>query len=265
MSPGLPAADHMRSVSDSFPFPSASWINLHTPSNSIPTDLKMDSEDEYKRLAALILLSDKYQLESIGNHALDCLKTAYTNSFERWDARPEADGLHVRADWQPSTGHRLRAIDVVHLAHITNTPSVLPLAFYHCALLGDKVADGWTREDGTVQRLAPEDLERALGGHKYLCEKTSGFLTSLFRATPSAPCMTRIMCGGLLEVLEEKGADVYKTPALLDRPDGWTFRTPLCRPCTRELEEREKAERRALWKKLPEIFRLGEGMKVWEA
>ncbi len=233
--------------------------------NSIPTDVDVGSEDEYKKLSALIVLADKYQLESIAQQAVECLKAAFTKSFEQWDTRPEADGLQTKEDCEPCTDHRLRAIDAVHLARITDTPSVLPLALYHCALLGDRVTEGWTHQDGTVQQLAPEDLARAAGGYKYLCEQRAGFLASLFSATPSAECRTRILCGGLLQFLEEKGAVVYETPALLDRPDRWTSRTPLCRPCTRELEEREKGERRELWKKLPEIFRLSEEVKVWGA
>ena len=232
----------------------------------IPTDIDMNSAEEYKQLSTLILLADKYQLESIVRQAVDCLEVAFTNDFDRWDTRPEADGLHVRADIPPSIGHRVRAIDAVHLARITDTPSVLPLALYHCALLGDAIDDGWTREDGTARRLSAADLERCKGGYKYFCEQRAGFLDSLFpTTTPSAECRTRIMCSGFLEALKENGAVAYETPALLDRPDGWTYRIPLCWPCTRELEEREKAERRELWKKLPEIFKLSEEVKVWEA
>ncbi|KAI1786052.1 hypothetical protein LXA43DRAFT_1076750 [Ganoderma leucocontextum] len=236
---------------------------LPTACVRIPADLDVESEAEYKQLSALILLADKYQLESVAHQAVECLETAFTNSFDLWESRPESDGLHARADSEPAIGHRLRAIHVVHLARITDTPSALPLALYHSALLGDRVADGWTREDGTVQQLAPEDLERSVGGYKYLCEHRAGFLARLFDVPPSAPCRTRILCGELLQMLEDQGAVVYETPALLDRPNGWTFRMPLCGPCTRELEEREKAERRELWKRLPEIFRLSEEVKVW--
>ncbi|PIL23589.1 hypothetical protein GSI_14902 [Ganoderma sinense ZZ0214-1] len=239
---------------------------LPTKCLPIPTDISMDKEDQYTQLSVLILLADKYQIESVAQQAIECLKTVFTDSFDRWDARPEADGLHARADSQPSTSHRLRAINAVHLARITDTPSVLPLALYHCALLGDKVADGWTRDDGTVQRLSAGHLERAMGGYKHLCEKREGFLDSLFRASPSAECRTQILCGELLQILREQGVGVYyETPALLDRPSGWTFRMPLCQPCTRELEAREKAQRRDLWKKLPDIFDLTEEVKVWGA
>nr|VWO98004.1 Zn(2)-C6 fungal-type domain-containing protein [Ganoderma boninense] len=231
---------------------------------SIPTTVNMDLENEYKRLSTLILLADKYQLESIAHQAIECLKTAFPINFDQWDARPEADGLHARAGCEPSTSHRLHAIDAVHLARITHTTSVLPLALYHCALLGDKAAEGWTREDGTVQQLAAGDLERTLGGYKHLCEKRAGFLAGLFNAAPSAGCRTPIMCGELLQILWEKGERVYETPALLHRPSGWTFRLPLCQPCNGELEQREKAQRHELWKELPDIFRVSEKVKVWE-
>ena len=39
---------------------------------------------------------------------------------------------------------------------------MLPLALYRCAYLGDVLLDGWTRADGTVERLSDADLWRCL-------------------------------------------------------------------------------------------------------
>ncbi|TBU22185.1 hypothetical protein BD311DRAFT_733341 [Dichomitus squalens] len=205
---------------------------------------------QYEQISALIRLANKYQLESIERQAVECLKTVFTDAFEEWNSPPQ-DALKL-ADPQ-------QVVEVVYLARLTNCSSMLPLACYHCALLGEEVLNSLT-SDG---ELDSEDVRRCVGGYRQLCELKTTIPTRLFGHPPSVSCRSPIMCGELLRRLEEKAALVYETPKLLNSVEQWTLSFPLCGMCQEELDERDRARRRELWQKLPEMFGLVDEVKSW--
>ncbi|KAI1795299.1 hypothetical protein LXA43DRAFT_1090948 [Ganoderma leucocontextum] len=75
-------------------------------------------------------------------------------------------------------------IGAVNLARLTDTPLMLPLALYRCCYLGGKLLDGWTREDGTVEYLSPEDVKRCFNARIVLSRREVLLVSRLLDAVP---------------------------------------------------------------------------------
>lgn len=120
-------------------------------------------------MSALIRLANKYQIEDVEKRALSALSLIFTSY--RW--------RRIHVETQSSEEDRVFAIAAVNLARLTNTPSVLPSAFYHCALLGSKVLSGFAREYGTVEYLSEDDLGRCMDGIAKLTAATASSKLSL--------------------------------------------------------------------------------------
>ncbi|KAM5539617.1 hypothetical protein V8D89_006726 [Ganoderma adspersum] len=110
--------------------------------------------------------------------------TEYASPFPAWSG--PSDKLKV--DMRPED-----AISVVNLAHLTETRSLLPLALYACAYVDNALLfDGWTREDGTVERLADADLRRCLDAH-------------LFGVAAHERCRSPGLCEAAMRELHHRG------------------------------------------------------------
>ncbi|KAH9917654.1 uncharacterized protein BXZ73DRAFT_105477 [Epithele typhae] len=107
------------------------------------------------QLSALVRLGNKYQMEHVQVHALAALKTYFTANQCSF-THPIIQHFSVRS--------KTCGIEAIHLARLTNTPSMLPVAFYTCSWVAGDIADGWTREDGSIVHLSGPDLKRLING-----------------------------------------------------------------------------------------------------
>ncbi|PIL26489.1 hypothetical protein GSI_12247 [Ganoderma sinense ZZ0214-1] len=106
----------------------------------------------FETISAVIRLADKYHIQSVQDHALRALQRYhFTSNFDAFSGPPDLV-IAVKP---------IHAIGAVNLARLTNTPRMLPLALYQCCRLDNEaLLAGWTRADGTVEHLTPEDFER---------------------------------------------------------------------------------------------------------
>ncbi|TFK78482.1 hypothetical protein K466DRAFT_451687, partial [Polyporus arcularius HHB13444] len=102
--------------------------------------------------SAIIQLSHKYHIEQLQKQALAALKEHYCNTLGAYDARvPIYDQNDLRSG--EST------VEIIELARLTDTPSLLPVALYECFIKG-QLHRGWRREDGTLIRLSIAHQQR---------------------------------------------------------------------------------------------------------
>lgn len=203
-------------------------------------------------VSAVVRLAHKYNVEDVQAQALDALKMWCTDDFKTWCSTSE----------DPIDAEFKRAIGVVNIARLTDTPSMLPVAFYHCCALGGGLRDGWTRRDGTIETCTQEDVWRCLEGRDRLAKESIAHLYRVFRPIVSDTCRTLNACtsslGRILArvmVNEDAGSstllDSWAIPI-----NKYTNDCPLCADCKQELLDRDIHERQKLWNKLPGIFDL---------
>ncbi len=151
-----------------------------------------------------------------------------------------------------------RGIELIFLSRLTDTPVILPIAFYFCVSLGSEVLDGWRREDGSVLHLSNEDLKRCFEGYAQVALRKGPMTSRIFDVGPSADCQRREACSAELRA---HYTAMMLSPAIR-LINGWTdiirqdLRPHICKHCAKMLEERALAERRSFWKELSAIFKL---------
>ncbi|KAM5539621.1 hypothetical protein V8D89_006730 [Ganoderma adspersum] len=87
------------------------------------------------------------------------------------------------------------AVNLTVLARLTDTPSILPGAFYACTgLFPGELLRGLLHADRTVEYLSTDDLQRCLEGRRTLAIKANPLPTRIFASTPAAGCSTPAHC-----------------------------------------------------------------------
>ncbi|KAI0640936.1 hypothetical protein C8Q79DRAFT_920658 [Trametes meyenii] len=219
--------------------------------------LSMDS------VSAVARLSHKYQIDQLLAQALAILMEFYTDDFKEW-IKPHRKTTLV--------ANSLDAISAINIAHLTNTPSILPLAFLHATRSGSTIMRGCCRDGNLIEGLAYPDLERLFDGRVAFLEAVSRSVARIFSPQVDPACDESKRC---LKVLLEKARLVdgcletlYADPT---RVRTWTdaFRLPgnltvnrLCEYCRDMVEDRERAERQSLWNGIPHMFGL-EPVEGW--
>ncbi|KAI0806637.1 hypothetical protein C8Q74DRAFT_1189914 [Fomes fomentarius] len=85
-----------------------------------------DSDVEFSVVAALVRLGHKYAVQDLLDDALSSLRQLYPSSFLKYT---------LQQNWGSHASPR-DAITAIHLARLTNTPFILPVAFLVCTTLG---------------------------------------------------------------------------------------------------------------------------------
>ena len=219
----------------------------------------------FNELSAVIRLAHKYHIQDVQDQALHVLQESVLSSrFSHWNG--------ASALMDPWT---LEFIGIINLARLTDTPRMLPGAFYVCAYLYSEILDGWTREDGTIEQLSTADLRRCLDGQRTLVLEDGLLLGRILAGEPVAGCTTparcRLSCQSMLvrivtsrQLNEHRRALDYWHAAItnmgaLDEAS----EMKICCVCEKELLRRARRERWLLWKRLPEIF--GVAVEGWGA
>ncbi len=208
-------------------------------------------------------LAHKYDVGELLRQALVCLKSYYTNRLDIWKQGGQAGNV----PFETSDKDPLYAIGVVTLAHLTQTPSMLPLALYDCCYLGGRVVRGWTREDGTVEHLSLEDLERCMDGSTALA--TSALCSSIDlhasveQAELCAHSKPARFGGGVPSTCESRlktnKSSVMGTRALHSHMATASLSPIFAKMCSKylaTLQGRERATHEAVWAELPSLFNL---------
>ncbi|KAI0706733.1 hypothetical protein C8T65DRAFT_225727 [Cerioporus squamosus] len=204
---------------------------------------------DFKTLSSLIRMGHKYQLEYTVEAALEYLQPYYPSRLTEWEA--------MRAG--PPNFSALDHIGVVNIARLTDTPDLLPVAFLHCCALDPKVLrEGFKREDGTWEKLSPEDLATVLIARAELIKADA--LDCLYILRIGQNCEDPDGCSEtLMTVLSEHiGAQEWKESFEAGWRQSWKaylegIDMVPCEGCTDEIEEREQEKVEELWNNWPTI------------
>lgn len=129
--------------------------------------------------------------------------------------------------------------------------------------------EGWKHEDGSVSRLADEDLQRCLDGARELACHSAKATTSAFSPDPTCS-NTRYSCSAqglirllLLNVLGSTRWLHSPLHACTDILVEKAHAQRMCSTCRGTLKSRVEAERQGLWSHLPSIFNLEADLPNW--
>lgn len=192
-------------------------------------------------------LAHKYQITDIQEQALSCIKSYYSIlSFDRWE---ESDESLFEVDLDKN-----EAIGAVKVSYLLEVPCMFPLAFYGCAIAGDKLVNGWVREDGSVEHLDQNDLKRCIRAYGSFSRATVSMLDCIFSPTLASGCASPGDCSSCMRTSYLWTMDQDLAVRVLHHWDftDWGF----CDKCQALLVKRDKEERRKIWVNLPSYFDL---------
>ncbi|TFK84823.1 hypothetical protein K466DRAFT_495907 [Polyporus arcularius HHB13444] len=208
---------------------------------------------EFHVISALIRLSRKYQIEDVEKRSLSALCAIYATELCRW---ADIDSAIDEED-------RFFAIAAVNLARLTDTPSILPSALYHCVLLQSDLLLGFTREDGTKEYLSQEDLGKCIDGTAQLVASRNTLtlsLASCIRESGADSCLRPGLCAIARKTLSESMVarplhPGHEAHALSSEARRWA-QHGLCDRCIAKLENKEDVLLMNLWTHLPTVFKV---------
>ncbi|OJT09457.1 hypothetical protein TRAPUB_14060 [Trametes pubescens] len=180
----------------------------------------------------------------------------YTNDFDVWDKH---------TDYCPPGFEDVHSIGVVNLAHLTGETSLLPTALLACCQLGQRIVNGFEREDGTHEHLTLGDVSLCHTARKRLIYESTRMACLGLRPMVSDECKTAAVCKrGFKRLLDRIEADV----SVIVGMDPFQCKTAfeedvyqeddLCKACRAVVDDHNDRERCALWNRLPEILGIAE-------
>ena len=207
---------------------------------------------EFSELHAAIHLAHKYQCPDVETRALSILKRFYTPCFDDYVHFDPSKASMTR----PS---RYDAVAAVNIARLTKTQSMLPYALYQVCTLEERMLDGYTRRDGYVEYLTPDDLKLCLSARRELAKQTAFYIQDVCEADPSDGCTHTAQCtSALIDIRDEVQVDVLGGCDIFDSYVGVVADIAkdfdLCKACKKQALQREEAERRKVWRMLPGMF-----------
>ncbi|TBU21796.1 hypothetical protein BD311DRAFT_188914 [Dichomitus squalens] len=221
-----------------------------------PEDLTLNA------VSACVRLGHKYEIDYILQRCLDYLKKFFVMSFKTW-ARVDPP--------RPPAFEAIHSIGVVNIARITSTDVLLPTALMGCCMLNStELVNDFTRENGTLEKLSPEDIGRCFLVRANLMQANIMATLGVFEQTLFEGCTRRDVCGPVSLKLFDELRNHERAVCTLDwfkywsdYIDGRDDDRKICARCYKMLQEREKEQHRGLWKKLPEL--MGVVVEGWAA
>jgi len=159
------------------------------------------------------------------------------------------------------------AIAVISLGRLTDTPSILPLAFYMCCQLDAELIHG-VEQDGIREQLSADDIARCISGKANLAEANAGAaLRTLLgpRHNNASPCKCSSRLYEFTRMLIFGPVNSLTRCAALDSWNDVLSSLKLCEACGDRLVKAELEERRDIWGRLPAMFGLEDAIDDWPA
>ncbi|KAJ7778675.1 hypothetical protein DFH07DRAFT_730644 [Mycena maculata] len=102
----------------------------------------------FEKIAAILRLSTKYEVEYLRQRALEHLSTGYSTSFLQWTIKTSATFTALPCD----------ALDTIILARKVDCPWILPTAFYaYCRFANSSEIFRGTEKNGVLVSLSDAD------------------------------------------------------------------------------------------------------------
>ncbi|KAI0259377.1 hypothetical protein BC834DRAFT_906593 [Gloeopeniophorella convolvens] len=250
-----------------------------------------NDQDDFVIVSGILRLSTKYAMDSLRSKAIIHLNIAWPTTLKGWDLREDRAHAYDLASPTERASLYPSPIDIINLARETNTPSLLPAAFYDIsrytyAHIFEPMDDEPSRFRGAVVgvTLSADDMRRLALGKEASAHAVSAVIHGMgrgplahsrkgaFSLHPHAPspavsvCTTPGACRRDFAELVALATQHY----VCDRERGYA--DPLyvaeelgalksadvseCRACARALEVWASKERERMWKMIPLWFRL---------
>ena len=214
-------------------------------------------------LASLVRVSYAYNIKDIHNQALIRLAKYFPSDLRSWDDKA------TRACYVTMTC--TAPIEVIKLARMTNTPSLLPTAFLLCCNLTSTVWRGTS--EPVLSSLSDADQARIIAGRTTLMNARAHRFLSVMNAAPARGCHGACACrdavSRILDVHLANGPreDTVAAGRALDQiyPLFWDERghgsagqayADLCAACAAEARRADEHWRAETWRALPGYFGL---------
>ncbi|EMD41182.1 hypothetical protein CERSUDRAFT_111734 [Gelatoporia subvermispora B] len=201
----------------------------------------------FKEVVALARLSHKYDVEDLQKASEAQLKSMFPTRYEDWESMKLSLSLED-------------AIQAINLAHLTNTPSILPLAMYRCCKFPLESIPHIPPDKANTAALSSSDRERCFklqGWLKYQKYRSrlklynSNLPPTSCESDNHSPCTYVLQ--SILKKLIASSSDLPQPYALLETQTGHELpgMKHLCKACRSIMDQRERAEIRSLWRQIP--------------
>ncbi|RPD58519.1 hypothetical protein L226DRAFT_614693 [Lentinus tigrinus ALCF2SS1-7] len=218
-------------------------------------------DPSFEVVSACVRLGHKYQMTSIYEQAMRYLKLFFTDSLDTFRETPT---------FIPPAFQSKHAIGVVNLAHLTQEPTMLPVAMWMCCRLGANILDGFMYSDGERETLSSEDLRLCLNANAELLKFTILAILRTYAPLPPGCCKLEAgndRCQEVFHQLSETAGQVahittMPNPVMLfdvshvDAPG-------LCKGCSAAVRERREKRQRENWKQLPSMLGIAGDVPGW--
>ena len=221
---------------------------------------------EFAVLASLIRMGHKYSIPKIMNDALSRLKKYYPTTLSAWDDAATREGYVITGPTD--------AFEVVRLARLTETPSLLPSSFFVCCenMCTVSVEHNGVAPEGQLllNGLSVQDSRRLIRGRENLAlgvvERILKFITTCSDLpadyhSSHGECIGKVAGTFYSRTLDGSlGNPQYH--AALQPLSEWLFANPpghprlQCENCLRILKRNDEKTRAEVWNHLPETFDL---------
>ena len=183
-------------------------------------------------------------------------------AMEHFMLDPFNPAQHVGVIFLINAARRLQTPELIEL---------LPVLFYLCCLLdGPSLADGISREKGTMEKLSTEDLRRCISAKEELLQANGGATQRLgpFTGNMAEDCKSTDACMSALILITRDAleTDIFAACDALTVLDPWVTeegaKHGLCRRCTETLLTRYCEAQETIWESLVDIFELEDDVRV---
>ncbi|TCD63692.1 hypothetical protein EIP91_005097 [Steccherinum ochraceum] len=228
--------------------------------------LNMNTSISMKMVFALLQLGIKYQIDYLRDEAISVLEVIYPPSFAKYVLYQQSNST-LRVTEQTYTQD---PIVVINLAWKHNLPSLLPGAFFVCALLPNRTlaaaAAGAPAKDDQLTKLSVDDLVRCLNGREALQSMFLDRYAFLDKGVVTEGCISPRTCEGSLTERRQDHMWTYVND-VVDRDFDplqvfdWVEWLHVCDPCRREFEQADYEARQKIYEAVPGMFELLAFMK----
>ncbi|KXN90801.1 hypothetical protein AN958_03455 [Leucoagaricus sp. SymC.cos] len=143
----------------------------------------------FEIVSAVLRLATKYHAQKIREDILRGMMPSWPKTLTQWEIR-EAAATNANGLYKPRLCYP-HPIMIINLARATNTPELLPSAFYDlCRCSPSDIASGFTcPRTSTLYLLTPTDLMNILKGKEHASRYLSTFIVNeLEGRQPSTAC-----------------------------------------------------------------------------
>jgi hypothetical protein len=206
-------------------------------------------------VAGILRLATKYDVRHLREEAITRIRSCFPDQLSKWDTARQRDrDGQCLMDYEP--GEEIAIANLVRSCHVKG---VIHLVLYACCQLDSQLLfNGVSLKNGTVEKLAMDDLEICINGREGLSETNERLIEKAIWSF-SSKCEQPLTCA--LERItffkQRRHRFKYYDPLMRFSLLG-AEKHMSCRVCIRHIELGHSRARKAVWESLAENFRVVE-------